>query len=117
MGTAATGFVAGIVDAISGGGWSAITVTMLVARGLPPRAVIGSVHLAKSVVSIAASLSFLITVGLSHGSAVLGLIIGGAAAAPFGAFFVRRVPGRVLTALAGVAVLTLGFFNTVRLFH
>ena len=115
-GTRPTGFLAGLVDTISGGGWSAITVTMLMARGLPPRAVIGSVHLAKSVVSIAASISFLATVGLSHGSAVLGLIIGGAVAAPFGAFFVRRVPGRVLTALAGVAVLALGINNSVRLF-
>ena len=115
-GTRRTGFVAGVVDAIGGGGWSAITVTMLMARGLPPRAVIGSVHLAKSVVSIAASMSFLATVGLSHGSAVLGLIIGGALAAPFGALFVRRVPARVLTALAGMAVLALGLFNSVRLF-
>ena len=43
------------------------------ARGLPPRAVIGSAHLAKCVVSIAASISFLLTIGASHLSAVAGL--------------------------------------------
>jgi len=114
-GTGPTGLLAGFLDAIGGGGWSAITVTTLLARGLPPRAVIGSVHLAKCVVSIAASASFLLTVGLSHASAVLGLIIGGALAAPFGALFVRRVPARVATALAGAAVLMLGLNNAVRL--
>lgn len=115
-GTGLTGFAAGLVDAIGGGGWSAITVTMLLARGQPPRAVIGSVHLAKCVVSIGAGASFLFAIGVSHAAAVLGLIIGGAAAAPFGALFVRRVPARVATALAGVAVLALGLNNTVRLF-
>ncbi len=115
-GTGVTGFVAGLIDAIGGGGWSAITVTMLLARGLTPRAVIGSVHLAKCVVSIAASVSFLFAIGISQSSAVLGLIIGGAVAAPFGALFVRRIPARVATALAGIAVLALGLNNTVRLF-
>ena len=105
-----------VTDAIGGGGWSAITVTTLLARGLQPRAVIGSVHLAKCVVSVAASFSFLLAIGVSHAAAVAGLIIGGALAAPFGAVFVRRVPARVATALAGLAVLALGLHNTVRLF-
>jgi uncharacterized membrane protein YfcA len=115
-GTRPTGFVAGLVDTIGGGGWSAITVTMLLVRGLPPRTVIGSVHLAKSVVSVAASVSFLLAIGVSHALAVVGLIIGGAVAAPFGALFVRWVPARVATALAGMAVLVLGLHNTIRLF-
>ena len=109
-------FVAGPVDTIGGGGWSAITATMLLARGLPPGAVIGSVHLAKSVVSVAASVSFLLAIGVSHALAVLGLIIGGAVVAPFGALFVRRVPARVATTLEGLAVLVPGLGNTVRLF-
>lgn len=115
-GTGLTGLVAGFVDAIGGGGWSALTVTTLLARGLPPRAVIGSVHLAKCVVSIAASVSFLLTIGTSHGSAVIGLIAGGVLAAPFGAVFVRRIPARAATALAGVAVLALGLHNMYRVF-
>lgn len=115
-GTGWTGLLAGFVDAIGGGGWSALTVTTLLAQGLPPRAVIGSVHLAKCVVSIAASVSFLLTIGTSHASAVIGLIVGGVIAAPFGAVFVRRIPGRVATALAGCAVLALGLHNMVRFF-
>ncbi|MDE1894783.1 MAG: sulfite exporter TauE/SafE family protein [Pseudomonadota bacterium] len=114
-GTAATGLVAGFADAIGGGGWSALTVTTLLARGLPPRAVVGSVHLAKCTVSVAAGISFMLAIGVSHASAVLGLIIGGVLAAPFGAFFVRRVPARAAALLAGLAVLALGANNMFQL--
>jgi uncharacterized membrane protein YfcA len=115
-GTGPMGLVAGFVDAIGGGGWSALTVTILLARGLPPRMVIGSVHLAKCVVSIAASVSFLLTIGTSHLSAVVGLIIGGVIAAPFGALFIRRIPARTATLLAGLAVFALGINNACRVF-
>lgn len=116
-GTAPLGFVAGFLDAIGGGGWSAITVTALVARGMEPRRVIGSVHLAKCVVSIAASVAFLFGIGSGHVVAVLGLIAGGILAAPFGAFFIRHIPARAATVLAGLAVLALGINNAVRILH
>lgn len=112
-GSATMGLCAGFVDAISGGGWSALTASILMARGVPPRAAIGSVHLAKCVVSMAASVSFLLTIGSSHLSAVAGLILGGVLAAPFGALFIRRIPPRVATLLAGGAVLALGINNTL----
>lgn len=114
-GTSPVGLLAGFVDAVGGGGWSALTVTSLLARGMSPRTVIGSVHMAKCVVSLAASVSFLLTIGASHLSAVAGLIVGGVVAAPFGALFVRRIPPHVTTTLAGVAVLALGTSNVFRL--
>lgn len=115
-GTPALGLAAGCADAVAGGGWSALTVTTLVARGATPRMVIGTVHLAKCMVSIAASLSFLLLIGLSQGTAVLGLIAGGVLAAPLGALFARRMPARVATMLAAIAVLGLGVNNVVRAF-
>lgn len=114
-GTAPLGFVAGFLDAIGGGGWSAITVTALVARGMEPRRVIGSVHLAKCVVSLVASISFLFTLGAGKLSVIAGLIAGGVVAAPFGALLVRRLPPRVTALLAGLTVLALGVNNTVAL--
>jgi uncharacterized membrane protein YfcA len=114
-GTVPTGLIAGFVDAVGGGGWSALTVTTLLARGMPPRVVVGSVHMAKCVVSIAASISFLLTIGASHVSAVAGLIIGGVLAAPFGAVFIRRIPSRLATTLAGLAVLALATSNVIHL--
>jgi uncharacterized membrane protein YfcA len=116
-GTPVLGAVAGFVDAMGGGGWSALTATTLMARGMQPRAVIGSVHLAKCVVSIAASTAFLLGVGTGHVVAVLGLIAGGILAAPFGALFIRRIPARAATVLAGLAVLVLGINNAVRILH
>ncbi|MEW9624751.1 sulfite exporter TauE/SafE family protein [Rhodanobacter geophilus] len=113
-GTSILGAAAGFLDAVGGGGWSALTATNLLARGLQPRAVIGSVHLAKCVVSIAASVAFLFGIGAGHVVAVLGLIAGGILAAPFGAFFIRRIPARAATVLAGLAVLALGINNAVR---
>jgi uncharacterized membrane protein YfcA len=114
-GTAPLGLVAGFLDAIGGGGWSAITVTTLVARGMEPRRVIGSVHLAKCVVSLVASISFLFTLGAGRLSVIAGLIAGGVVAAPFGALLVRRLPPRVTTLLAGLTVLALGVNNAVAL--
>ncbi|HXD35182.1 MAG TPA: sulfite exporter TauE/SafE family protein, partial [Rhodanobacter sp.] len=67
------------------------------------------------VVSLAASISFLLSIGTTHLTAVVGLIIGGVLAAPFGALFIRRVPGRIATYLAGSAVLVLGLHNAFRL--
>jgi len=116
-GTPALGGIAGFADAVAGGGWSALTVTTLVARGATPRMVIGTVHLAKCAVSVAASLSFLLQIGSVHVSAVLGLIVGGVVTAPLGALFVRRMPARLVTVLAAIAVLGLGLNNLVRAFH
>lgn len=108
------GLAAGFADAVAGGGWSALTVTTLVARGGEPRSVIGTVHLAKCAVSMAASVSFLLLIGRPEGSAVLGLIVSGVLTAPLGALFVRRLPARVATLLAALAVLGLGLGNVVR---
>jgi len=111
------GLVAGFADAVAGGGWSALTVTALVARGATPRMVIGTVHMAKCVVSAAASVSFLLHVGATNGMAVLGLIAGGVLAAPFGALLARHMPARAATLLAASAVLVLGLNNVVKALH
>ncbi len=111
------GLIAGFADAVAGGGWSALTVTTLVARGATPRMVIGTVHLAKCAVSAAASVSFLLHVGATHGIAVLGLIAGGVVAAPPGALLARRMPARAATLLAATVVLGLGLNNVVKALH
>lgn len=111
------GLVAGFADAVTGGGWSAITITTLVVKGATPRRVIGTVHLAKCVVSAAASVTFLLHVGANHGSAVLGLIVGGVLAAPFGALITRLLPPRAATLLAATAVLALGLHGMANALH
>lgn len=102
-GGAGVGLVGGVVDAIGGGGWGPIaTPTLLTATRLSPRHVIGSVDTAEFVVSLAASVGFLIGIGRAgiDGTVVLALLAGGVVAAPVAAWLVRRLP----TALLGVGV-------------
>jgi hypothetical protein len=46
---------------------------------------------------------------------MLGLIVGGVVAAPFGALLARRMPPRLATLLAGLTVLGLGVNNAISL--
>jgi uncharacterized membrane protein YfcA len=104
------GLVAGAVDAVGGGGWGPVgTTTMLSSGRLEPRKVVGSVDTAEFVVTVGASLGFLIALG-SQGinwAFVAALLVGGVVAAPIAATLVRFMPPRVLgVAVGGVIVLT-----------
>ncbi|WP_460518769.1 sulfite exporter TauE/SafE family protein [Flindersiella endophytica] len=104
------GVFAGFVDSTGGGGWGPVATPALLASGrMEPRKVVGSVDTAEFVVSVAASLGFLIGLG-AEGipfTAVIALLVGGLVAAPIAAWLVRHIPGRVLGSLVGgVIVLT-----------
>jgi uncharacterized protein len=104
------GVVAGLMDAIGGGGWGPVGTTSLLSSGrLEPRKVVGSIDTAEFVVAIGGSLGFLLALG-SQGInfAFAGaLLVGGVIAAPFAAWLVRHLPARVLgVAAGGLIVLT-----------
>jgi uncharacterized membrane protein YfcA len=104
------GVFAGFVDATGGGGWGPVGTPALLASGrLEPRKVNRSIDTTEFIVSLAASLGFILAIG-SQGidfAWVLALLIGGVIAAPFAAWLVRHVPPRVLgSAVGGVIVLT-----------
>jgi uncharacterized membrane protein YfcA len=101
------GLGGGFLDAIGGGGWGPIVVSNLVARGNHPRYSIGSVNFAEFFVATAASVMFFATIGLSFWTAILGLAIGGAIAAPIAAHFTKRVPMRGLMITVGVLIIAL----------
>jgi len=98
------GVVAGVMDAIGGGGWGPVGTTSLLSSGrLEPRKVIGSIDTSEFVVAIGASLGFLWALG-SQGinfAWALALLAGGAIAAPIAAWIVRRLAPRVLGVAAG----------------
>jgi uncharacterized membrane protein YfcA len=105
-----TGLVAGVLDAVGGGGWGPVGTTALLSSGrLEPRRVVGSVDTAEFVVSVGGSLGFLAALG-SSGIAwpVVGaLMLGGVVAAPVAALVVRVLAPRVLgVAAGGLIVLT-----------
>ncbi len=104
------GLVAGFVDATGGGGWGPVGTPAILAGGrLEPRKVIGSVDTSEFLVTVAASIGFLTSLG-SEGvnlSWAAALLVGGVIAAPLAAWLVRRVPPRVLgTAVGGIILVT-----------
>lgn len=102
------GLVGGFLDASGGGGWGPIVTSNLLVQGAEPRKVIGTVNTVEFFLSMTISASFVATLGFEAFTvATVGLLIGGVAAAPFGAMFAKRVPARGLMVMVGtVLVLT-----------
>lgn len=109
---AGLGLVAGFIDATGGGGWGPVATPTLLASGrLAPRKVVGSVDTSEFMVSLAASLGFLWSLGRAGlvWEAVAGLLIGGLVAAPLAAWAVRLVTPRLLgVSVGGLIILTNG---------
>ena len=104
------GLVAGMTDAIGGGGWGPVGTTSLLSSGrLEPRKVVGSIDTSEFVVAIGGSLGFLFALtaqGIDWGI-VTALLIGGVVAAPVAAWLVKHLPARVLgVAAGGLIILT-----------
>lgn len=102
------GLVAGFVDATGGGGWGPVGTPALLASGrIEPRKVIGSIDTSEFLVSVAASLGFLLGLGSAGiDFAWVGmLLLGGLIAAPIAAWLVRRIPPRVLGSLVGGVII------------
>jgi hypothetical protein len=101
------GFTGGFLDAFSGGGWGPIVTSTLLSKGRKSSYVIGTVSLSEFFVTFSASVVFFSVLGISHWYIVLGLIAGGAMAAPLAAKLVGKLPQK--TALILVAVLVIVF--------
>lgn len=105
------GFFAALIDALGGGGWGPITASTLIARGQDVRYAVGSINAAEFFVTLSVSLTFLMTIGFSHGHIILGLALGGFIAAPFGAWLCRRVPARPFMLAVGAVIIGLSLYN------
>lgn len=104
------GVLGGFVDATGGGGWGPVSTTALLSAGrTAPRTVVGSVDTSEFLVTLSASLGFLVGLGtaginLSYVAVLLG---GGLIAAPLAAWVVSKLPTAVLaTGVAGLIILT-----------
>jgi uncharacterized membrane protein YfcA len=112
------GVLGGVVDAVGGGGWGPVTTTTLLAAGrTTPRRVIGSVDAAKLLVTVSASLGFVLALGW-HGiplDVVLVLVVAGTVVAPLAAWLVSRLPHAVLGIAAGGLVVLVNLHPLHRL--
>jgi uncharacterized protein len=110
------GLFGGFLDAVGGGGWGALVTSTLVGQGTKTRLAIGSTNAAEFLVTVTISATFVMTVGLELWPIILGLVLGGVLAAPFGAYVTRKVPDRPLMIIVGVAIILLSIREVLRLY-
>lgn len=113
------GLVGGFLDASGGGGWGPTTTSALMAAGrLKPRTIIGTVSGSEFIVSIAASIGFLLALGSSgiRWDIVAMMLIGGSIAAPISAWLVRRFDDRALGTAVGALIIVLNIDRLLLLF-
>ncbi len=104
----ALGLIGGFCDAIGGGGWGPVVTTTLVARGKNPRLTIGSVNFSEFFVTFAESVTFVLTLTFTqYWQIILGLLIGGAIAAPLAARVTKTLPLKGLMILVGTLIILL----------
>lgn len=108
------GLAGGFLDAVGGGGWGAMVTTTLIARHTEPRLAIGSANLAEFFVTVAATSTFLFTIGLSLWPVILGLVVGGVLAAPFAALIARHMSARPIMVIVGCVVIALSLRNILK---
>jgi uncharacterized protein len=104
------GIVGGFLDASGGGGWGPVVTSTLMASGkLKPRTIIGTVSGSEFIVSVAASVGFLLALGAAgiRWDIVAMMLIGGSIAAPVAAWLVRKFDDRALGTAVGALIILL----------
>ncbi|QIL76835.1 sulfite exporter TauE/SafE family protein [Hymenobacter sp. HDW8] len=104
----------GFLDSFGGGGWGPLVTSTLLMRGRAPQYVIGSVSLTEFFVTFSSALTFFATIGFSHWQVVLGLIVGGLAAAPLAARLAGNLPVRWMFAGVGLMVIVWSLWTIYR---
>lgn len=113
------GLVGGFLDASGGGGWGPVTTSSLMAAArMRPRTVIGTVSGSEFIVSVAASVGFLLTLGsagIDFGIVAM-LLGGGLVAAPIAAWLVGKFDDRALATGVGGLIIFLNVDRGLGLF-
>ncbi|HEX8527516.1 sulfite exporter TauE/SafE family protein [Allosphingosinicella sp.] len=109
------GLAGGFLDAAGGGGWGAVVTSNLLVQGSNPRKTIGTVNTAEFFLTVTISATFIATLGWEAFTvATLGLLIGGVAAAPFGALIAKRVNADTLLTFVGVVLTATSLYGLWR---
>lgn len=114
--------IGSFLDAVGGGGWGPIVATNLIVRGNSLRHAVGSVNAVEFFVTLSASITFFVSIGLGHWQVIAGLALGGVVAAPLGALLTKKLPHRPMMVVVGMLVMlmslrtllkTLGFHTWI----
>ncbi len=99
------GFAGALLDSMGGGGWGPVVTSTLVARGNEVRRTIGTVNASEFFVTVAASVTFFLTIGLTNWQMIVALALGGLPAAPLAAWACRHLPVRRMMTAVGLLVI------------
>jgi len=95
----------GFLDSFGGGGWGPLVTSTLISKGRSPQYVIGSVSLSEFFVTLSSAMSFFVFIGITHWQVIMGLMIGGAVAAPLAAKLAGKLPVRTMLICVGLMVI------------
>jgi uncharacterized protein len=104
----------GFADSVGGGGWGPIVTTTMLGAGHEPRLTIGSVNAAEFFVTLASGFSFALLIGINHVESVVGLVLGGLAAAPLAARLTGRFNRKALMIGVGLLICSLSLWTILR---
>ena len=113
------GLIGGFLDASGGGGWGPVTTSSLMAAArMRPRTIIGTVSGSEFIVSVAASVGFLLTLGSAgiNFGIVAMLLVGGLIAAPIAAWLVGKFDDQALATGVGGLIIFLNLDRGLALF-
>ena len=109
------GLVGGFLDAAGGGGWGPVVTSNLLIQGADPRKVVGTVNTVEFFLTICVSAAFIYKLGFADiAGATLGLLLGGIAAAPFGAYAAKRFAAKHMLIMVGVVLTLTSAFGVYR---
>lgn len=96
------GLFGGFLDAAGGGGWGPVVTSNLLIQGADPRKVVGTVNSVEFFLTLTVSAAFIFHLGVADvAGATLGLLLGGIAAAPLGAWAAKHFPPKQMLILVG----------------
>ncbi len=106
------GLVGGFLDAAGGGGWGPVVTSNLLIQGADPRKVVGTVNSVEFFLTLTISAAFIYHLGFADvAGATLGLLIGGVAAAPLGAWAAKHIPAKPMLVMVGVVLTATSAFG------
>jgi uncharacterized membrane protein YfcA len=107
--------VGGFLDAAGGGGWGPVVTSNLLVQGGEPRKIVGTVNSVEFFLAVSVSIAFIWHLGFEEIlGPTLGLIIGGVAAAPLGAYMAKRFSPKVMLVMVGVVLTATSAFGLYR---
>ncbi|MCC6925493.1 sulfite exporter TauE/SafE family protein [Novosphingobium sp.] len=109
------GLLGGLLDAAGGGGWGPVVTSNLLIQGADPRKVVGTVNAVEFFLTLTISAAFIWHLGFADlAGATLGLLIGGIAAAPIGAWAAKHFNPKTMLVLVGLVLTATSLYGVYR---